>query len=105
MKANTSINIYDDGKLGRGVKANVLKSEGHRLLIEYFDESPLEGDELWRTLWFKKVRKECGGVYECESQNMWFFMERETDTFKEEYKEYLVPEYWEFLFGETKDEQ
>jgi len=92
----TMVNVYNDGKLGRGIKGEILRRDGKRILIKFhdsFSDMTLEG-------WFVRVRRERGGAYCHDATNSWFYPFRETEKFKVESKEWLTPEYHNKLFGE-----
>lgn len=95
------INVYNDGKLSRGRKAKILTEKYKKFLIEFYDS----GAEELLTVWFYKVSKERKGIYCHKETNTWFYKERETEKFKQEYKSYLGEEYYNFLFGENKGEK
>lgn len=84
------VNIYHDGKVGRGIKARIIKHAGKRLLIEYQDET-------LRTEWFNKVSRKNKGAFASRS-NLWFFPSRETEKYKKTIKSFITEEYYEHLF-------
>lgn len=91
----TSVNVYNDGKLGRGIKAKVITVEPNKMLIEFHDF--MEEKDI--TVWFERERDEGQfGVFSHEPTNTWFYEERETEQFIRESREWLSPEYHELLF-------
>ena len=89
------VNVYGDGKLGRAIKAKVIKHSSKRILIEFYDNC----SEAAITVWFKKVRKDEGGVYTHAKSNTWFYVHHEKKSFRLECKEWFTPEFYEELFN------
>ena len=89
-----NINVYDDGKIGRGKKAVIVRAKSKRILIKFYDNF----DEKYKTLWFNKVRRYGCGVYENKETNTWFYRYRETEHFKREMKECLTSSCYDKLF-------
>ena len=94
MRGRT-VNVYSDGKLGRGTKGEILRNESKRIFIKYYDAI----DELWVEGWFVRDRRENGGAFWHKDRNMWFYPCRETEKFKTECKEWITTEYWKRLFA------
>jgi hypothetical protein len=70
------VNIFQDGKVCRNTKGTILKRKGKRILIEFVVSVDAEEhgfkDTTW-TSWFKRRRKDNGGVYECADMNYWYY--------------------------------
>ena len=88
------VNVYDDGKLGRAIKAKKIKAGSKRILIEFYDSL----SESIITVWFKKVRKEEGGVYTHAKTNTWFYVHNEKKSFRLECKKWFAPDFYKELF-------
>ena len=89
------INIYDDGKMGRGIKALLIKKKGNRMLIKFNDPF---NDKGW-VAWFKRDKRSERNTFWHSKTNSWFFEDRETAEFSEKCRDWFTPEYHGFLFG------
>ena len=91
------INVYNDGKLSRGVPGYILEETEGKLLISY-----THWDDSERVEWFVPALDERDGSYESLGANYWYYPERETVEFAQEHKECFTEEYWQYLFGHIK---
>lgn len=80
ISTNHPINVYDDGKLSRVIKADLVQEKDGQYEIMFFDE--FSGEMI--TDWFVEDHE---GSFWHEPTNAWFFPERETEAFKEECRE------------------
>jgi hypothetical protein len=87
-----SINIFEDGKLSRGVKAKLLSKNKNRATISFYDDF----EEKQREETFKKHRR---GTYCLSDGNFYYYTEMDTPEYAESVKEYITEDYWKFLFG------
>ena len=99
-KVGDLVNVFDDGKIGRAVKAKILKIGSNCILIEILDKDmPYAWNaESPSIMWYKRVRRENDGAYCSLKENYWFYPYRQSKTFAEECKEYLTTEYWNMYF-------
>jgi len=69
--------VYQDGKLGRGVPAKIIKEQSKRILIEFEIEEYNEEVDDWVSIikprWFVRRYRTKGGAYECIGWNYWFY--------------------------------
>ena len=90
------VNVYDDGKIGRGTNGEILKRGSKRILIRFYDDF----NELMIDGWFVRVRRTQRGAYWHKPTNSWFYPFRETQKFIKESQEWLMPEYHNSLFAQ-----
>ncbi len=99
LYAGMIVNVYDDGKLGRHVKAKILKHKGKRILIQILQTNPIPfalGDTP-EVMWYRRVRRKQGGSFCSVRDNFWFYPVREKEKFYNEVKELLIPQAYEKL--------
>lgn len=88
------VNIYHDGKIGRGIKAKIIKNKGKRILLEFYNVF----EENTISEWFVKVKREQNGSFENKNTNYWYYPYRESVQFKEEIKDCITGSYYDTLF-------
>ena len=62
------VQVYHDGKGSRNVDAVILKRQAGRVLISFKD---ITDEDVM--CWFRKRRRDNGGVYESEYYNYWYY--------------------------------
>ncbi len=86
------INIFEDGKLSRGVKAKLLSKNKNQATISFYDDF----EEKQREETFKKHRK---GTYYLSDGNLYYYLKMNTSEYADSVRGYITEAYWEFLFG------
>ena len=79
----TPVNIFQDGKVCRNVPGNIIRRKDKRIFIE-FVVSAFEDDDYLPVLhraWFKRKRRDNGGVYECIGMNYWYYANCQDDLY------------------------
>lgn len=74
------INVFQDGKVCRNVPGKILARKDKRIFIEFqiSDFSEESGFKpVTHKCWFKRRRRENGGVYECIGWNYWYYADSE----------------------------
>ena len=70
------VTIFQDGKASRHVAGTILRRRGKRIQIEFIISDWKDDKYLPVTMirWFKKRRRDEGGVYECHGMNYWYYV-------------------------------
>ena len=70
------VQVFQDGKVCRNVDGTILRRRGKQVQIE-FVVSDFDEDDNYLPVtvirWFKKRRRDNGGVYECYDMNYWYY--------------------------------
>tara|TARA_B100000929_G_scaffold291134_1_gene288257 strand:+ start:3319 stop:3660 length:342 start_codon:yes stop_codon:yes gene_type:complete len=107
--------IFEDGKLGRGSKAKLIKRGNKRVLIQFTDYDFEKEKDVVITEWFKvfipfyKGKNTPSGKYKYnnkrhavhylhERSNMFYSDARQTESFKEDLKQWMNEDYFNSLF-------
>lgn len=109
---NKRINVYEDGKMGRAIYAEIIDEDktNDRFLIKFTSWED-EDVELW---FYRDNLNEPDGMkghYTCYDEkdhwntNYWYFPIRETYDFALECSEYLDSEYWNEYFSHLVREE
>ena len=99
-KVGDLVNVFDDGKIGRAVKAKILKVGAGRIQIEILDK---DMPYAWNAdspsvMWYKRVRRSGGGAYCSSKENYWFYPIRQSRKFLDDASAYLDAGYWNTYF-------
>ena len=71
------IKVYQDGKLCRDRIGVILKQRANQVLIEFTINEYIEVTDSFvdvtKPRWFRRRRRDKGGIYECVGWNYWFY--------------------------------
>lgn len=90
----TIVNLFEDGKLCRGTKGEIIINRSKRKLIRFYTA----WDDEVITAWFIRDRRNNGGRYYSWRGNMFLNMYNAKPEFIKESREWFGPEYYEYLF-------
>jgi hypothetical protein len=71
MKIGDPIYVYQDGKLGRGALATVVALRAQGIKASFI----IDDEDI--TIWFRRRRRQRGGIYEGIGWNYWIMCNRQ----------------------------